>query len=79
MMASWTMQSNKEGNRPDPKKAPSVEPKYEKYYRECPVCGKRFYVDNANEWGFKRPLKGGTKLICTYSCCRVIDRKRGEH
>ena len=44
----------------------------------CPVCGKRFYMAS-DEWVYKRPVNGRTKVYCTWTCYRAAEpaaRKR---
>lgn len=46
--------------------------KVEYLLRKCPVCGKNFYLNDAERWGYKI----GTKFFCRWSCLRKYEREQ---
>ena len=44
------------------------------FWKECPVCGKKFLPVHGHVWRDKR-ITDRKKLVCTYSCMRVTERE----
>lgn len=40
----------------------------------CEVCGRRFY--KTSQWAYKLSYRGKMRLTCSYTCYRVLEKKR---
>ena len=49
-------------------------------YREkkCHKCGKKFVVQNTDNYVYKRWRNGGDKFFCSWSCMRKFDAEQGS-
>lgn len=43
----------------------------------CRVCGKRFYVPDADDWGWILP--DNKTLVCSYHCMRDVEKGRKQN
>lgn len=45
------------------------------HFRKCPVCKKTFPVEVSEMWAYKRQLRGGPVLFCSWKCFREYEKK----
>lgn len=52
-----------------------------KFYgdKECPVCGKRFFVLYPHLWAYKRGNVKAARFFCSWKCLRAADKKGETH
>ena len=48
--------------------------KLDSHYRDCPVCGRSFFVPDFGSYVYRR----GTLFFCKWSCMRSWDKKRDK-
>lgn len=45
-------------------------------YRICKECGKKFYIEYSEYWGWKINDGSRIKIVCSYHCMRAIEKRK---
>ena len=49
-------------------------------FADCPVCGKRFYMQWPGGWAYRAYMKRrGDKMFCSWSCMRKAQSEIKHH